>query len=122
MRVVVQVEPGFEWRDGLHGPVQRWHVWVEDLDTDQVYHTELWSLNKRMIREGDITLSNGEISLQNHALKGPSATAQINSRTSLSAATTETTIAIDAGSNGATDYVMTVNGPVSAPTMSIRGR
>jgi hypothetical protein len=55
-------------------------------------------------------------------LKGPSATAQINSRTSLSAATTETTIAIDSGSNGATDYVMTVNGPVSAPTMSIRGR
>lgn len=79
-------------------------------------------INAQSTIEGDITLSNGEISLQNHALKGPSATARINSRTSLTAATTETTIAIDSGSNGATDYVMTVNGPVAAPTMSIRGR
>ncbi len=79
-------------------------------------------INAQSTIEGDITLSNGEINLQNHALKGPNATARINSRTSLTAATTETTIALDSGSNGATDYVMTVNGPVSAPTMSIRGR
>jgi len=79
-------------------------------------------INAQSTIEGDITLSNGEINLQNHALKGPSATARINSRTSLTAATTATTIALDSGSNGATDYVMTVNGPVSAPTMSIRGR
>ena len=79
-------------------------------------------INAQSTIEGDITLSNGEINLQNHALKGPSATARINSRTSLIAATTATTIALDSGSNGATDYVMTVNGPVSAPTMSIRGR
>jgi len=79
-------------------------------------------INAQSTIEGDITLSNGEISLQNHSLKGPSATARINSRTSLTGATTETTIALDSGSNGATDYVLTVNGPVSAPTMSIRGR
>lgn len=79
-------------------------------------------INAQSTIEGDINLSNGEINLQNHALKGPNATARINSRTSLTAATTETTIALDSGSNGATDYVMTVNGPVSAPTMSIRGR
>jgi hypothetical protein len=79
-------------------------------------------INAQSTIEGDITLSNGEISLQNHALKGPSATARINSLTSLTAATTATTIAIDSGSNGATDYVMTVNGPVSAPTMSVRGK
>ncbi|MFN4015311.1 MAG: AsmA family protein [Reyranella sp.] len=79
-------------------------------------------INAQSTIEGDITLSNGEINLRNHALKGPNATARINSRTSLAGATTETTIALDAGSNGATDYVMTVNGPVSAPTMSIRGR
>jgi len=79
-------------------------------------------INAQSTIEGDITLSNGEISLQNHSLKGPSATARINSRTSLTGATTETTIALDSGSNGATDYVVTVNGPVSAPTMSIRGR
>lgn len=79
-------------------------------------------INAQSTIEGDITLSNGEINLQNHALKGPNATARINSRTSLTAATTETTIALDAGSNGATDYVMTVSGPVSSPTMSVRGK
>jgi uncharacterized protein involved in outer membrane biogenesis len=79
-------------------------------------------INAQSTIEGDITLSNGEIQLQNHALKGPNATARINSRTSLTGATTETTIALDAGSNGGTDYVMTVSGPVAAPTMSIKGR
>jgi uncharacterized protein involved in outer membrane biogenesis len=79
-------------------------------------------INAQSSIEGDITLSNGEIHLQNHAVKGPNATARIDSRTRLTTATTETTIALDAGSNGATDYVMTVSGPISAPTMSIRGR
>lgn len=79
-------------------------------------------INAQNSIEGDITLSHGEIQLQNHAVKGPNATARINSRTSLTSATTETTIALDAGSNGATDYVMTVSGPISAPTMSIRGK
>ncbi len=79
-------------------------------------------INAQSSIEGDITLSNGEIQLQNHAVKGPNATARINSRTSLTSATTETTIALDAGSNGATDYVMTVSGALSSPTMSIRGR
>jgi|GEM_PF-335257 len=79
-------------------------------------------INAQSTIEGDITLSNGEINLQNHALKGPNATARINSRTNLTAATTETTIALDSGSNGATDYVMTVSGPVSSPTLSIRGK
>jgi len=79
-------------------------------------------INAQSTIEGDITLSNGEINLQNHAVKGPNATARINSRTSLTSAMTETTIALDAGSNGATDYVMTVSGPVSAPTMNIRGK
>lgn len=79
-------------------------------------------INAQSSIEGDITLSNGEIHLQNHAVKGPNATARIDSRTKLTSATTETTIALDAGSNGATDYVMTVSGPISSPTMSIRGR
>ncbi|WP_289295106.1 AsmA-like C-terminal region-containing protein, partial [uncultured Reyranella sp.] len=79
-------------------------------------------INAQSSIEGDITLSNGEIHLQNHAVKGPNATARIDSRTKLTSATTETTIALDAGSNGATDYVMTVSGPIAAPTMSIRGR
>lgn len=78
-------------------------------------------INAQSTIEGDITLSNGEINLQNHAIKGPNATARINGRTNLTAATTETTIAVGSGADGSTDYVMTVTGPVSSPTMSIRG-
>lgn len=79
-------------------------------------------INAQSTIEGDITLSNGEISLQDHAIKGPNATARINSRTNLTAATTETTIAVGSGADGSTDYVMTVTGPVAAPTMSVRGK
>ncbi|MGQ3301663.1 AsmA family protein [Reyranella sp.] len=78
-------------------------------------------INAQSTIEGDITLSNGEINLQNHAIKGPNATARINSRTNLTAATTETTIAVGSGADGSADYVMTVTGPVSSPTMSVRG-
>lgn len=79
-------------------------------------------INAQSTIEGDITLSNGEINLQNHAIKGPNATARIDSRTNLSAATTETTIAVGSGADGSTDYVMTVTGPVASPTMSVRGK
>jgi hypothetical protein len=79
-------------------------------------------INSQSTIEGDITLANGEINLQNHAVKGSKATARINSRTNLTAATTQTTIAVGSGADGSTDYVMTVSGPVSAPTLSIRGR
>jgi len=79
-------------------------------------------INSQSTIEGDITLANGEINLQNHAVKGSKATVRINSRTNLTAATTQTTIAVGSGADGSTDYVMTVSGPVSAPTLSIRGR
>lgn len=57
VRVEVQVEVGFEWRDALHGPALRWHLWVEDGATEQLFHSELWNLTKAMIREGDIKIA-----------------------------------------------------------------
>ncbi|MBN9511876.1 MAG: AsmA family protein [Alphaproteobacteria bacterium] len=71
---------------------------------------------------GDLDISNGVLSLQNHTVQGQNAVAMINSRTSLTAATTETTISLDTGSRGSIDYVMTVKGPVSSPTMNVGGR
>lgn len=71
---------------------------------------------------GDLDISNGVLSLQNHTVQGRGALAMIDSRTSLTAATTETTISLDTGSRGSIDYVMTVKGPVSSPTMNVGGR
>jgi hypothetical protein len=39
----------------------------------------------------------------------------------MTAATTDTTISLDTGKRGPADYVMTVKGPLSSPTMSTRG-
>ena len=70
---------------------------------------------------GEVTLANGTVSLNNHTVQGQNAVAQITSRTSLAAATTDTTIALDTGRRGPADYVVTVKGPVSSPTMTTRG-
>jgi len=70
---------------------------------------------------GEVTLANGTVSLNNHTVQGQNAVAQITSHTSLAAATTDTTIALDTGRRGTADYVVTVKGPVSSPTMTTRG-
>lgn len=70
---------------------------------------------------GEVTIADGTVSLNNHTVQGQNAVAQINSRTSLAAATTDTTIALDTGRRGPADYVVTVKGPVSSPTMTTRG-
>ena len=70
---------------------------------------------------GEVTIANGTVSLDKHTVQGQNAVAQITSRTSLAAATTDTTIALDTGRRGPADYVVTVKGPVSSPTMTTRG-
>jgi hypothetical protein len=59
--------------------------------------------------------------LQNHTLQGQNAVATITSHNSMTAATTDTTIALDTGRRGPADYVVTVKGPIASPTMSTRG-
>jgi len=46
LRVVVTVTAAFEWKDRLHGSVEHWWLWVEDTETEHIYHKELWSLHK----------------------------------------------------------------------------
>jgi hypothetical protein len=70
---------------------------------------------------GELALSGGTLALRNHTVQGQNAIARIDSRTSLAAATTDTTIALDTGARGPADYVVTVKGPVSSPTMNTRG-
>lgn len=70
---------------------------------------------------GELTLSNGTVSLSNHKLQGQNAIATITSHNNLTEATTDTIIALDTGTQGSTDYTFTVKGPVSSPTMATRG-
>jgi uncharacterized protein involved in outer membrane biogenesis len=70
---------------------------------------------------GELLLENGTVILPKHTVQGENAVALITSRTSLTEAVTDTTIALDTGQRGSVDYVMTVKGPVSSPTMTTRG-
>lgn len=55
-RTVLQVEliifPEFVWKDRLHGAAERWWILVEDSENEHIYHSELFTLTKRMARSG----------------------------------------------------------------------
>ena len=75
-------------------------------------------INHQNTVTGELRLGGGTLSLQNHTVQGQNAVALINSHNSLTTATTDTTIGIDTGRRGPADFVMTVKGPISSPTMS----
>ena len=77
-------------------------------------------INNQNTISGELTLADGVLVLDKHAVQGQNAQATITSHTNLLWATTDTTIVLDVGANGLADYVMTVKGPVSSPTMSTR--
>jgi uncharacterized protein involved in outer membrane biogenesis len=70
---------------------------------------------------GQLLLAGNTVTLQNHTVQGQNAVALVTSQNSMTAATTDTTISLDTGKRGPADYVMTVKGPLSSPTMSTRG-
>lgn len=76
-------------------------------------------INHQSAIKGELLLDGGMVSLQNHTVQGQNAVALVTSRNSLIDATTDTTIGLDVGQRGPADYVMTVKGPLSAPTMSM---
>lgn len=76
-------------------------------------------INYQSAIKGELLLDGGMVSLQNHTVQGQNAVALVTSRNSLIDATTDTTIGLDVGQRGPVDYVMTVKGPLSAPTMSM---
>jgi uncharacterized protein involved in outer membrane biogenesis len=69
---------------------------------------------------GEVLLSGNTLALRNQKVQGQNAIALVNSRNSLTSATTDTEIALDTGRQGPADYVMTVKGPLASPTMTTR--
>lgn len=43
LRVMLKFTPEFAWHDRAHGGALRWHLWVEDSDSETIYHTEVRS-------------------------------------------------------------------------------
>ena len=37
----LKITPQFTWHDRAHGGSLRWHLWVEDSDSEAIYHTEV---------------------------------------------------------------------------------
>lgn len=52
LRVSVTLIPEFEWRDALHGALQRWLIWVEDPVNEHIYHSETFNLSKKQCKDG----------------------------------------------------------------------
>lgn len=52
VRIQLSITPAFKWRDSIHGNSLRWFVWVEDSETERIYHSEIFNLTKFMCREG----------------------------------------------------------------------
>ena len=52
VRVQLTITPQFKWRESIHGHSLRWHLWVEDSETERIYHSEIFNLTKSLWREG----------------------------------------------------------------------
>lgn len=50
LKVDLLITPDFMWKDRFHGTVERWWILVEDSENDHIYHSELFTLTKRMAR------------------------------------------------------------------------
>ncbi|XP_057988384.1 DExH-box ATP-dependent RNA helicase DExH14 isoform X2 [Hevea brasiliensis] len=50
LKVNLLITPDFIWKDRFHGAAQRWWILVEDSENDHIYHSELFTLTKRMAR------------------------------------------------------------------------
>ena len=75
-------------------------------------------INRQSAISGAFRLADGTLTLQDQKVQGQNAVALLTSQTSLTAATTDTTIGLDVGKTGSVDFVMTVKGPVAAPTLN----
>uniref|UniRef100_A0A2N9HEA5 Activating signal cointegrator 1 complex subunit 3 n=1 Tax=Fagus sylvatica TaxID=28930 RepID=A0A2N9HEA5_FAGSY len=56
-KVDLLITPDFIWKDRFHGVAERWWILVEDSENDHIYHSELFTLTKRMARGEPLKLS-----------------------------------------------------------------
>ncbi|XP_020519141.1 DExH-box ATP-dependent RNA helicase DExH14 [Amborella trichopoda] len=57
LKVDLLITPDFIWKDRFHGASQRWWILVEDSENDTFYHSELFTLTKKMGKGGAQKLS-----------------------------------------------------------------
>ncbi|XP_038724943.1 DExH-box ATP-dependent RNA helicase DExH14 isoform X2 [Tripterygium wilfordii] len=50
LKVDLLITPEFIWKDRFHGVAQRWWILIEDSENDHIYHSDLFTLTKRMVR------------------------------------------------------------------------
>ncbi|GMJ00040.1 hypothetical protein like AT5G61140 [Hibiscus trionum] len=50
LKVDLLISADFIWKDRFHGAAQRWWILVEDTENDHIYHSELFTLTKKMAR------------------------------------------------------------------------
>ncbi|XP_055829264.1 DExH-box ATP-dependent RNA helicase DExH14 [Solanum dulcamara] len=50
LKVDLVIAPQFVWKDRIHGTALRWWILVEDSENDHIYHSELFTLTKKMAR------------------------------------------------------------------------
>ncbi|KAK4804036.1 hypothetical protein SAY86_003853 [Trapa natans] len=50
LKVDLLITPDFTWKERFHGQALRWWILVEDSENDHIYHSELFTLTKRMAR------------------------------------------------------------------------
>lgn len=50
LKVDLLITPDFLWKDRFHGSSERWWILVEDSENDHIYHSELFTLTKRMAK------------------------------------------------------------------------
>lgn len=67
---------------------------------------------------GAFGLSGGILAFDEHTVRAPHATAYVKSRFDLRQGTVDTLIALDTGTPGSVDYLMSVRGPLSSPTLA----
>lgn len=53
LRITCTVNPSFKWVDRLHGAVQGYWVWVEDGESETLYHHEYYLLHKKAAVGGE---------------------------------------------------------------------
>lgn len=53
LRVQLKITPEFTWHDRAHGGALRWHLWVEDSDSETIYHTEVPTVCMQPVRQCD---------------------------------------------------------------------
>ena len=50
LRVHLNITPDFQWNDKMHGGVaEPWWIWVEDPDTNNIYHSEFFLLTRKAV-------------------------------------------------------------------------